>query len=29
MMAIPADATNVKEAHALINYILEPQVIAR
>ncbi|WP_244086511.1 extracellular solute-binding protein, partial [Aeromonas caviae] len=29
MMAIPADATNVKEAHALINYILEPQVIAK
>ncbi|QJT32455.1 polyamine ABC transporter substrate-binding protein [Aeromonas media] len=29
MMAIPSDATNVKEAHALINYILEPQVIAK
>lgn len=29
MMAIPADATNVKEAHALINYILEPDVIAK
>ncbi|MCO4203678.1 polyamine ABC transporter substrate-binding protein [Aeromonas taiwanensis] len=29
MMAIPSDATNVKEAHALINYILEPEVIAK
>ncbi len=29
MMAIPADATNVKEAHALINYVLQPEVIAQ
>lgn len=29
MMAIPADATNVKEAHALINYVLQPEVIAK
>lgn len=29
MMAIPADATNVKEAHALINYVLRPEVIAQ
>ena len=29
MMAIPADAKNVKEAHAFINYLLEPAVIAK
>jgi putrescine transport system substrate-binding protein len=29
MLAIPADATNVKEAHAFINYLLEPAVIAK
>ncbi|NMS25101.1 extracellular solute-binding protein, partial [Vibrio parahaemolyticus] len=29
MMAIPADAHNVKEAHALINYVLRPEVIAK
>ncbi|WP_420808043.1 polyamine ABC transporter substrate-binding protein [Aeromonas cavernicola] len=29
MMAIPTDATNVKEAHALINYVLQPEVIAK
>ncbi|MGR1223568.1 polyamine ABC transporter substrate-binding protein [Aeromonas veronii] len=29
MMAIPSDATNVKEAHALINYVLQPEVIAK
>ncbi|MBA1272983.1 polyamine ABC transporter substrate-binding protein [Stutzerimonas azotifigens] len=28
MLAIPADASNVDEAHAFINYILDPQVIA-
>ncbi|MBS7691198.1 polyamine ABC transporter substrate-binding protein [Pseudomonas lalucatii] len=28
MLAIPADAGNVKEAHAFINYLLEPAVIA-
>ncbi len=28
MLAIPADATNVKEAHAFIDYLLEPAVIA-
>ncbi|WP_339080801.1 polyamine ABC transporter substrate-binding protein [Pseudomonas sp. TMP9] len=28
MMAIPADASNPKEAHAFINYLLEPAVIA-
>lgn len=28
MMAIPADAKNVKEAHAFINYLLDPAVIA-
>jgi len=28
MLAIPADAKNVKEAHAFINYLLEPAVIA-
>jgi putrescine transport system substrate-binding protein len=28
MLAIPADAANVKEAHAFINYLLEPAVIA-
>jgi len=28
MLAIPADAGNVDEAHAFINYILDPQVIA-
>ncbi|MBB1518827.1 polyamine ABC transporter substrate-binding protein [Aquipseudomonas guryensis] len=29
MMAIPADAKNVKEAHAFINYMLDPAVIAK
>ncbi|SFU11068.1 putrescine transport system substrate-binding protein [Pseudomonas marincola] len=29
MMAIPADAKNVKEAHAYINYLLQPEVIAQ
>ncbi|NWC07610.1 polyamine ABC transporter substrate-binding protein [Pseudomonas agarici] len=29
LMAIPADASNVKEAHAFINYLLDPQVIAK
>lgn len=29
MLAIPADASNVKEAHAFINYLLEPAVIAK
>ncbi|MCY1538229.1 Spermidine-binding periplasmic protein SpuE [compost metagenome] len=28
MLAIPVDAKNVKEAHAFINYLLEPAVIA-
>ncbi|WP_414200434.1 polyamine ABC transporter substrate-binding protein [Pseudomonas sp. F1_0610] len=28
MLAVPADAKNVKEAHAYINYILDPKVIA-
>lgn len=28
MLAIPADAQNVDEAHAFINYLLDPQVIA-
>jgi putrescine transport system substrate-binding protein len=28
MLAIPADASNVKEAHAFINYLMEPAVIA-
>lgn len=28
MLAIPADAKNVAEAHAFINYLLEPQVMA-
>jgi putrescine transport system substrate-binding protein len=28
MMAIPADSSNPKEAHAFINYLLEPAVIA-
>lgn len=28
MLAIPADATNIQEAHAFINYLLEPEVIA-
>ncbi|MFF7706471.1 extracellular solute-binding protein [Pseudomonas sp. NPDC007930] len=28
MLAIPKDATNVKEAHAFINYLLQPEVIA-
>ncbi|NQD93995.1 polyamine ABC transporter substrate-binding protein [Pseudomonas sp. CrR25] len=28
MLAIPADASNVREAHAFINYLLEPAVIA-
>ncbi|MCG6573106.1 polyamine ABC transporter substrate-binding protein [Pseudomonas sp. AF32] len=29
MLAIPRDATNVKQAHAFINYLLEPEVIAK
>ncbi|MBP8184316.1 MAG: polyamine ABC transporter substrate-binding protein [Pseudomonas sp.] len=29
MLAIPADAANVKEAHAFINYLLQPEVIAQ
>lgn len=29
VLAIPADATNKAEAHAFINYLLEPQVIAQ
>jgi putrescine transport system substrate-binding protein len=28
MLAIPSDAQNVDEAHAFINYLLDPQVIA-
>ncbi|QHA82030.1 extracellular solute-binding protein [Pseudomonas mediterranea] len=29
MLAIPADASNVKEAHAFINYLLRPEAIAK
>ncbi|WP_407314318.1 polyamine ABC transporter substrate-binding protein [Pseudomonas sp. nanlin1] len=29
MLAIPRDAKNVKEAHAFINYLLDPKVIAQ
>ena len=29
VLAIPADATNVKKAHAYINYLLQPEVIAQ
>ncbi|WP_165666350.1 polyamine ABC transporter substrate-binding protein [Metapseudomonas otitidis] len=29
MIAIPADASNVKEAHAFIDYLLRPEVIAQ
>ena len=29
MLAIPTDASNVKEAHALINYLLTPEAIAK
>lgn len=29
LMAIPTDAKNVKEAHAFINYLLDPAVIAK
>src|SRR5690606_39724502 len=29
MLAVPADASNVKEAHAFINYLLKPEVIAK
>lgn len=29
VLAIPADAKNVKEAHAFINYLLKPEVIAQ
>ncbi|MBK5537811.1 polyamine ABC transporter substrate-binding protein [Pseudomonas sp. TH05] len=29
MLAIPRDAGNVKEAHAFINYLLKPEVIAQ
>lgn len=28
MMAIPADSTNAEQAHAFINFLLEPEVIA-
>ena len=28
VLAIPADANNVEQAHAFINYLLEPEVIA-
>src|SRR5690606_10422096 len=28
MLAIPADAKNVEQAHAFINYLLDPEVIA-
>ena len=28
MLAIPADAPNPKEAHAFINFLLQPEVIA-
>lgn len=28
-MAIPADAKNVEEAHAFLNYLMEPEVIAK
>ena len=29
MLAIPKDSGNVKEAHAFINYLLKPEVIAQ
>ncbi|MEA1029179.1 polyamine ABC transporter substrate-binding protein [Pseudomonas sp. FP1154] len=29
MLAIPRDSSNVKEAHAFINYLLKPEVIAQ
>ena len=29
LLAIPADASNVAEAHAFLNYLLEPKVIAQ
>nr|WP_207956703.1 polyamine ABC transporter substrate-binding protein [Pseudomonas fluorescens] len=29
MLAIPRDATNVKQAHAFINFLLQPEVIAK
>jgi putrescine transport system substrate-binding protein len=29
MLAIPKDASNIKEAHAFINYLLKPEVIAQ
>ncbi|WP_244620740.1 polyamine ABC transporter substrate-binding protein [Metapseudomonas lalkuanensis] len=29
MLAVPADAANAKEAHAFINYLLKPEVIAK
>lgn len=29
MLAIPTDASNVKEAHALINYLLTPEAVAK
>ena len=29
MLAIPGDAANVKEAHAFINYLMQPEVIAQ
>src|SRR5690606_6433468 len=28
MLAIPSDAKNVEQAHAFINYLLDPEVIA-
>jgi putrescine transport system substrate-binding protein len=28
-LAIPADAKNVEEAHAFINYLMKPEVIAK
>jgi len=29
MLAIPSDATDIKQAHAFINYLLQPEVIAK
>jgi putrescine transport system substrate-binding protein len=29
MLAIPGDAKNIKEAHAFINYLMQPEVIAK
>lgn len=28
-LAVPADAKNVEEAHAFINYLMKPEVIAK